>query len=290
MGSAEELRRAAGNCLVTAGNGGWSPLHEDMDAESWHGLQRWLARGNALIIMTSRPAQLPTAVRGDLFGGEEWDKASGDLPGFSHAVDPAPTTVALETSLGGQLTVSADGPRWKQRTPPSKQPSADTVKTDRVQQLAGDDRGGVLFRFPRGAGALYLLLDDFAWTNAGLDHGENARVLGNILAREVKGGVLGIDEYRHGHGRAESFLTYLLGVPGASLAALVLLGWGILYLYGRNVRLRPVEDDPIFERRTAREYVDAVAGLHERAGQRRWPWTQSLDASCISPSVETRCR
>jgi hypothetical protein len=109
------------------------------------------------------------------------------------------------------------------------------------------------------------LLDDFAWTNAGLDHGENARVLAEILGRELRGGVLAMDEYRHGHGRPESFLAYLLNLPGSS--ALLWLGaiWALLYAYGRNVRLKPVEPYVQRERRTAQEFIDAVAQLYERA-------------------------
>jgi hypothetical protein len=131
--------------------------------------------------------------------------------------------------------------------------------------MAGDARGGVLFRVPVGEGAVYFLLDAFAWTNAGLDQGENARVLAGILGREVRGGVLAFDEYRHGHGPAESFLTYLLDLPGASAFLLLATLWAILYFYGRNVRLAPAEVFVERERRTAQESIDAVAQLYERA-------------------------
>ena len=73
-----------------------------------------------------------------------------------------------------------------------------------------------MFRIPVGSGAVYVLLDEFAWTNTGLDQGDNARVLAEILGREIRGGALAFDEYRHGHGRAESFLAYLLNLPGSS--------------------------------------------------------------------------
>ena len=32
-----------------------------------------------------------------------------------------------------------------------------------------------------GLGAVYILLDEFAWTNTGLDRGDNARVLAELL-------------------------------------------------------------------------------------------------------------
>ena len=122
-----------------------------------------------------------------------------------------------------------------------------------------------MFRIPVGQGAVYILLDDFAWTNAGLDHGDNARVLAEILGREIRGGVLAIDEYRHGHGRTESFLTYLMNLPGSSAFLELAVIWVLLSYYGRSVRLKPVEVYVERERRTAQEYIDAVAQLYERA-------------------------
>ena len=122
-----------------------------------------------------------------------------------------------------------------------------------------------MFRIPVGQGAVYVLLDEFAWTNAGLDHGDNARVLAELLGREIRGGVLAFDEYRHGHGRTESFLTYLLNLPGSSAFMWLAAIWALLYFYGRNVRLKPVEAYVERERRTAQEYIDAVAQLYERA-------------------------
>jgi hypothetical protein len=110
-----------------------------------------------------------------------------------------------------------------------------------------------------------VLLDEFAWTNSGLDQGDNARVLADILGRELKGGVLALDEYRHGHGRAESFLVYLMHLPGSRALFWLGLIWCGLYYYGQNVRLKPQEPYVERERRTAQEYIDAVAQLYERA-------------------------
>jgi hypothetical protein len=115
------------------------------------------------------------------------------------------------------------------------------------------------------SGAIYVLLDEFAWTNGGFDQGDNARVLAEILGREVRGGVLAFDEYRHGHGRSESFLVFLMNLPGSSATFWLGVTWLLLYYYGRNVRLKPVEAYVQHERRTAQEYIDAVAQLYERA-------------------------
>ena len=90
-------------------------------------------------------------------------------------------------------------------------------------------------------------------------------MLAAILGREIRGGELAIDEYRHGHGRTESFLTYLLYLPGSSAIMWLAAIWALLYFYGRNVRLRPVEAYVERERRTAQELINAVAQLYERA-------------------------
>jgi hypothetical protein len=256
------LQRPTGNCLLTAGNGPWSPLWEGMDDEDWRGLRGWLSGGNVLIVVTTEPGALPESFRQDLVqpvlqvaGGERPTEPTLGL----NSVNAKPETTVLPVSGGGSLTVTADGPRWKQVG------GRRGGIGPRWRRLAGDGRGGVLWRTPLGDGAVYVLLDGFAWTNAGLDQDGNADVLAGILGREVHGGVLGVDEYRHGHGRAESFVTYLGNVPGAALALAVAGVWGVFYLYGRNVRLRPAEEYAPAERRTAREYVDALAQLQERA-------------------------
>ena len=159
------------------------------------------------------------------------------------------TTVAL--TGGGSLTVRGDGPRWSKKL--------------KVGETAADENGVVWFRKEIGKGAIYILLDDFAWTNTGFDHPGNAEALAAVLAREVRGGVFGFDEYRHGHGRVESFSAFLLRLPGAGafcLIAAVLVG---VSFFGRNVRFGPPEPFVVAERRTAREYVEAAAFLNQRA-------------------------
>jgi len=151
----------------------------------------------------------------------------------------------------GQLTVRADGPRWPD--PPED------------WKVAHESEGGVLNRIPRGEGAIYLLLDDYVWCNAGFDDGENALVLASILNREIHGGLLGFDENRHGHGAAESFVVFLHALPGAASFMWISAILGGAYFFGRNVRFGPPEPFNRPERRTAREYIDAVAHLYERA-------------------------
>jgi hypothetical protein len=248
-----------GNCLLTAGNGPWSVAEEEFTRVRWTSLRDWLARGNSLIVMTSAPESLPEPLRHDELDPFLESVAGLESPGST--VDTGGNQVEVRVTTGTSLRVAADGARMKAR---STSPSA-REHLARVEELAGDARGGVFFRIPIETGAIYLLLDDRAWTNAGLDNGGNARALSNTLEHAVQGGVLGVDEYRHGHGRADSFLSYFFRLPGARVVVWLAAAWAALYWYGRNVRFRPVEEYRPIERRTALEYIEAVAQLHERA-------------------------
>lgn len=293
------LTSESGNCVLTMGNEAWSPVGNDLGPEEWLAMKNWIALGNALIVVTSSPESLSSTFRQDVISAAIKDAPNEpDRISFEWSVRDRPETSRAPVTSGGSsaLTVDADGPRWgaspapektspgttakPPKPPPSTPPKGTTTTTlppnlavtpDAAaalarRQMAGDGRGGVLFRFPVGHGAVYVLLDDYAWTNAGLDHDQNARVLAGILGREVRpGGVLAIDEYRHGHGRTESFLTYTLGLPGASALIGLAIAWALAYVYGRNVRLRPVDTYAEPERRSAREYVEAVAQLYARA-------------------------
>jgi hypothetical protein len=272
--ASQSLREPAGNCVLMMGNGPWSPTGEEMDGLNWVSTGDWLSRGNTLIVVTTEPGSLPKSLREGLNLPTPPESPVEPVSFFiRESVDNRPETGRAPVAGGGFLTVEAKGPRWT--APPTKEaapgkpgtvPAKSAPAVDPTRwQMAGDASGGVLFRIPVGKGAVYVLLDEYAWTNTGLDQGDNARVLARILGREIRGGVLAIDEYRHGHGRTESFLTYLLNLPGSSAIMWLAAIWGLLYFYGRNVRLRPVEIYVERERRTAQESINAVAQLYERA-------------------------
>jgi hypothetical protein len=271
---ASPLRESAGNCVLTMGNGAWSPTGSDLEPASWQKTREWLGRGNTLFIVTRAPRSLPAPLRRDLLPSDLGEISAERATGLGQDdVDSRPETSQAELTSGEALTVEANGPRWNIPTvagpkagASGKAPSEPAAEADRSRwRLAGDPRGGVLFRIPSGRGAVYVLLDEFAWTNAGFDHGDNARVLAELVRQEIRGGVFAFDEYRHGHGRTESFVTYIANLPGSSAFLWLTAIWALLYLYARNVRLKPVEAYREKERRTAQEYIDAVAQLYERA-------------------------
>jgi hypothetical protein len=253
--AAQALAQDAGHCVLTMGNDSWSPTGAGLEPAHWQDLRDWLARGNTLVVVTAVPARLPATLRRALVPSTFLEKSTDrSLPLSDERVPSRPEIARAPVASGGILTVESKGPRWWARS-----------KETLPGQLAADAHGGVLFRLPVERGAVYVLLDDFAWTNAGFDQDDNARVLAGLLGRELKGGVLALDEYRHGHGRTESFTTYLLNLPGSAACLQLAALWAIFYLYGRNVRLRPAEVYVERERRTAQEYIDAVAQLYERA-------------------------
>jgi hypothetical protein len=275
--ASQALERTAGNCVLTVGDGEWSPVESELDPVEWQSIVDWLSRGNALVIVTAAPRSLPRTLQENLGLSNFGETGAQRIPFLPDPTVPSrPETRQARLTSGEALEVEAKGPRWNASAPPPPStftPGASKTKPASVAkasdptrwQLAGDADGGVLFRFPVGRGAVYILLDEFAWTNTGFDQGDNARVLAGVLGREIRDGVLAFDEYRHGHGRTDSFLVYLFHLPGST--AFLWLGaiWALFYVYGHNVRLKPVEPFVERQRRTAQEYIDAVAQLYERA-------------------------
>ena len=64
--ASQSLAEPAGNCILTMGNGSWSPTGEDLDPANWLSTREWLARGNTLIVVTAEPGSLPEELRQDL--------------------------------------------------------------------------------------------------------------------------------------------------------------------------------------------------------------------------------
>lgn len=257
---AQSLASPRGNCVLTAGNGDWSPWSDDLSSAQWLAVREWIERGNTLVVLTTAPRSLPQNMIDDVV------KASTTIvdgppkapsvgrrseEADSSYVVPKPETSDVRTGAGRVLSVRAGGPRY--------------TDTPGAWESAGDAIGTVWHRIPLGDGALYLILDDYAWTNAGFDQADNAAALAELLQRELHGGVLAFDEYRHGHGRPESLASHVGGLPGASTFALIAALLVGLYVVSCNVRFGPPEALRVVERRTSREYVEAVAYLNERA-------------------------
>ncbi len=202
MGGRRHDQLRTGNCFLTAGDGSWSPWGEELAREEWAPLQNWIARGDALIVITNDPSTLPKILLNELWpadanggfkvgsaapatvnGGvpddsshaksrkesaDEKDSSDEEEPEFgSSAVAAAPPTSTADLPGNQMLTVRADGPRWSK--PPNQAESARDVN------------GVMWIRKSIGKGSLYVLLDDFAWTNSGFDADGNAKALAALL-------------------------------------------------------------------------------------------------------------
>jgi hypothetical protein len=240
----DRIEPKTGNCLLSLGDD-WNRSEALAEAD-WSGLRRWIELGNSFVVATSAPSYLPKAFFEQLLGidrgalkevgpvGLEQERESVEIP---HAA--------------AKLTVHARVTHWK--------------GVPATWEVAGDEKGSVYLRITVGKGAVVILLDDLAFSNDGLDAGENPNAIRSILEREVRAGVLALDEARHHSGRAGSYLTALASLPGARFT----LWYGALllafFVLAANVRLGPPLPFQLPERRSAREYVEAMAGIYERA-------------------------
>jgi len=249
------LPAATGNVLISMGENAWSPRGntEKGDSDHWPAVRAWIEQGNTLLVATTEPESIPSALMGGaafavLPGSQKNASNTRDQPVIVDQRNPV-ETINLR---GASLTVVEDGRRAK--------------LSSEAETLAQDERGGVLFRIPAGRGAIVVLLDDHAWANSGLDLGSNAPILIELVRSGLEpGGVLAFDEYRHGHGRSESFLSFLLGVPGVPAGLAITTLWALAFVYGRNVRLRPAVPLVAQPRRTGQDAIDAQAQIYERA-------------------------
>ncbi|MEO8611370.1 MAG: DUF4350 domain-containing protein [Chloroflexota bacterium] len=128
----------------------------------------------------------------------------------------------------------------------------------------------VLMSIPEQAGQVWLSGIPLPFTNRGIQDAGNARLIANILATIPSGAAIGFDEAAHGYGEdsALDFNGWLFGTPP---------GWGILLavaitllylaLRGRRFgRAIPLKSDRL--RRESGEYIQAMATLFRRSGQR----------------------
>ena len=140
--------------------------------------------------------------------------------------------------------------------------------TESYVKLAGPRDADVLIGMKRGQGYIYLSSATYPLTNAGLRDANNAALVLNILRRVPKGGRIQFDEYHLGFFTPPSPSRVLLGSPLGWAAAYALLATGLyLLLAGRRFG-RPVPVKEELARRSSAEYVESMADLLQRAGQR----------------------
>lgn len=248
---------STGNCVITAGTGSWNPWSSgdpNTEALEWPDIDRWIAKGNTLIAMTDDSDSIPHPLLKHFWpltdkSGTPPRPAAGKRERFSISKTRFEN---VPTIWGGTMRVVLDGPRY--------------LQLPEEMHVAGHPESSVVVRRALGNGMVILLLDRTAWTNEGFDQADNAATLARLLREHLPpGGVLAFDEYRHGRGRVESFVTLLLSLPGARPFSWMAAALAVFWAWGCHRRLGPPDEFREVERRTAREYIESVAAMYRRA-------------------------
>jgi uncharacterized protein DUF4350 len=207
-------------------------------------IQNWVRRGNVLII-----AGRPFAVNRLL---APYDLSLAILPEPVAALTPSSPTLLVPPfdAVHAHAVYSIDGER-----------------SDLVVYLFAGDRPA-LVSFSEGQGVVWVSGALRPFSNQGLSDPGSARLILNLLSRAPSNTTVGFDEARHGFSNSLSVFGWLVGTaPGWALLLALALTMTYLALRGRRFG-HPV---PIPEERLRREpveYIQAMASLFRRSGQR----------------------
>lgn len=134
--------------------------------------------------------------------------------------------------------------------------------------------------YPHGRGEIWLLSRPDVFTNGNLREADNAVLacrLAEAMLRERPDGQLAFDEYCHGLRDRPSATELLFQPPvlGVTLEVLVL---GMLVLWHYGVRFGALRTAPLAPRRSKEEFLDAMAELLTRNGDRAEAFRTVRDA------------
>jgi hypothetical protein len=127
----------------------------------------------------------------------------------------------------------------------------------------------VLVSFAEGRGTVWVVGMQQPFTNQGLQEDGSAELILNMLALVPPGSVIGFDEARHGFQEASVSLSgWLVGsAAGWGILVGIALTMWYLVLRGRRFgRAVPIPEEQL--RREPVEYIQAIANLFRRSGQR----------------------
>ncbi len=222
-----------------------NPLYPYTDAEALR-IRDWVEQGNTLIVSGNNPFVL-----NDLLN--VFDLSLRYSPSSVHTLSPALPT--LDTPPVTALQIDASY-------------VIDTPRDDIVTHiLSGEDR--VLVSFQQGGGTVWVSAMTQPFTNLGLQDEQNARLVLNFVANLPENAVVGFDEARHGFQETSSSLSGWLISTSAGWGILVALVLTLIYLALRGRRFGvsvPIPEERL--RREPVEYIQAMANLFRRSGQR----------------------
>lgn len=116
----------------------------------------------------------------------------------------------------------------------------------------------------RGSGRAFVVTSSLPFTNDGLRSEDSAMLVLSLLER-ARGGAIGFDEYHHGEIAASTDgMAAIFGGPlGLALILAVAAVVAYLAISGRHLG-RPLPSQDAARVPSAADYIDAMAGLHQR--------------------------
>ena len=139
---------------------------------------------------------------------------------------------------------------------------------DVTPELVADGQP-IMVSFRHGRGQVLFSSDAEMFANAMLGKEDNVQFAANLLWGRAEGGAVYFDEVHHGSGVGAAAGSVPDRAPLDRALFVAAVGIGV-FLVGRSIRFgAPV---PVFDsrRRTAMEYVEALAGLFRRGQANQW--------------------
>ena len=225
-------------------------------------LKKWVAEGGTFVLVTRQPSVFLGHFGLKLEAAPKQDRASDTAEKF--AFQPGPYTKGVRKIISrGHRGLDSSSPKM-------------------VVHVRS--KWGVLMAVTEeGKGRVMAFADPDLFSNEALRQGGHSRFALNLLLTHLEGGILLVDEYHHGYGRAASVLEHL-GGSGALVPMLQGLFCLLVLWAAKGRRFGPPRPLPKEERRSALEYVRAMAQLFQRAQAR------SLACSTVSRWIEDEAR
>ncbi len=209
-------------------------------------LDRWVKNGGTLVLALQPPH--PLLAHFDIKGEKAISKRRKGQGKGEVLFQPGPYTQGVREIL----------PNWHR--------GLQSRKPEVLIQIR-DSYGGLLAAGSRGKGQVIALADPGLLANLSLRKGDHARLALNLLLTHRGKGLVLVDEYYHGYGRATSVFGHLARshIMSPLIQALILL---IVFLAAGGRRFGRPRPMAKIERRSSMEYVRAMAQIYQRAHAR----------------------
>ena len=208
-------------------------------------LENWVTNGGTVVMLAGRPnlfLQKTNLRLRPLFATKHWQGEQNECTPL--LFQPGPYT------------------REIQRLDSTGHPSLSSSLPEGIVHLRSR-WGGLLMVLNKGKGRVIGFADPHLLSNVSLRDADHARLAVNILLTHLGSGILLVDEYHHGYGRAATVVHHLFSSRALTpLLQTVLL---LLVLWAARGRRFGIPRGLIQEkRRSSLEYVCAMAQLYQR--------------------------